>query len=199
LRPKAVEPIDDRTRWLDRYAERGVEIEREPSPWVVERCLSLPQQTLFVDVAGGSGRHAAAIAQQGRTAIVIDFVAQAVAAAAARHPNVYGVVADVRDMPVRAASVGAVVVVSFLDRSLFPLFREMLIPGGALIYETFTREHLRVVERGGARGPRNAEYLLDAGELLRLAAPLDVVEHSEGLAVDAAGERHVARLVAIKR
>ena len=195
----AVEPIDDRTRWLDRYAERGTEIEREPSRWVLERCLALPGDTVFIDLAGGSGRHAAAIAREGRAAIVIDFVPQAVAAAAARHPSVRGVVADVRAMPIRAGSVGAIVVVSFLDRLLFPMLRTLLQPGGALIYETFTREHLDVVERGRARGPRNAEYLLDSGELPRLAAPLTVVEHDEGLVVDGAGERHVARMVAIKR
>ena len=193
------EPIDDRARWLDRYAERGLETEREPSAWVVDRCLALPKHTLFVDVAGGSGRHAAAIARAGRTAIVIDFVPQAVAAAVARHPNVQGAVADVRSMPIRDGSIGALVVVSFLDRSLFSMLRSLLAPGGTLIYETFTRKHLDAVERGRARGPRNAEYLLDLGELPRLAAPLDVVEHEECLVIDGAGERHVARMVAIKR
>jgi hypothetical protein len=68
-----------------------------------------------------------------------------------------------------------------------------------LIYETFTLEHLDVVARGKARGPRNAAYLLAPGELPLLAAPLDVVEHEECLVADGAGERHVARLVAVKR
>lgn len=194
-----VEPIDDRTRWLDRYAVRGVEIEREPSAWVIERCESLPATALVVDLAGGAGRHAAAIARRGRTVIVIDFIAQAVAAAVARHRDTLGIVADVRAMPLRESSVDGVVVVSFLDRSLFPMIRRWLAPGGTLIYETFTRQHLGVVERGKARGPRNAEYLLEPAELPRLAAPLDVVEHEECLVTDGAGERHVARLVAIKR
>ena len=102
-------------------------------------------------------------------------------------------------MPLRESSVDAIVVVSFLDRSLFPMIRCLLNPGGTLIYETFTLQHLDVVNRGRARGPRNAEYLLEPGELRRLAAPLDVIEHEECLATDSAGERHVARLVAIKR
>lgn len=196
---ETVEPIDDRTRWLGRYGERGVEIEREPSAWVIERCLALPTETLFADLAGGSGRHAAAIARTGRTAIVIDFIAQAVAAATVRHTSVFGIVADVRRLPVRESTVGAIVIVSFLDRSLFPTIHRLLEPGGALIYETFTLQHLRVVARGRAHGPRNPAYLLEHGELARLAAPLDVVEHEERLVVDAAGERHVARVVAIKR
>ena len=111
----AAEPIDDRTRWLDRYAERGVETEREPSAWVVERLSSLPTNALVLDFAGGSGRHASAAAQTGRTSIVIDFIAQAVAAATARDPKVLGAVADVRAMPIRESAVDAIVVVSFLD------------------------------------------------------------------------------------
>jgi SAM-dependent methyltransferase len=195
----AVEPVDDRTRWLDRYAERGVEIEREPSAWVVERVLSLPNDTRVLDFAGGSGRHAAVAAKSGKTAIVIDFIASAVASATARHSNVLGVVADVRDMPLRESSIDAIVVVSFLDRSLFPMIRSLLTPGGILIYETFTLRHLDVVERGKARGPRNAEYLLKPGELSELVEPLDIVEHEECLVSDSAGERHVARVVAVKQ
>jgi len=195
----ATEPIDDRTRWVDRYAERGVEIEREPSGWVVEQLWSLPKEALVLDLAGGSGRHAVAAARSGLTAIAMDFIAQAVAAATARSDNVLGVVADVREMPVRESSVDAILVVSFLDRSLFPTIRSLLTPGGTLIYETFTLGHLDVVKRGKARGPRNPEYLLEPGELPQLAAPLDVVEHEECLVVDSAGERHVARIVAIKR
>lgn len=195
----AVQPTDDRARWLDRYAERGVEIERGPSEWVVQRLLSLPTHAIVLDLAGGSGRHAVAAAQSGRMAIVIDFIAQAVAGATARHANILGAVADVRNMPVRESSVDAIVVVSFLDRSLFPMIRSLLTPGGTLIYETFTLEHLDVVARGKARGPRNAAYLLAPGELPLLAAPLDVVEHEECLVADGAGDRHVARLVAVKR
>ena len=60
---------------------------------------------------------------------------------------------------------------------------------------------------GGTRGgrelshilARNAAYLLEAGELPRLVAPLVVQEHEEGLVVDDAGERHVARVMAQKR
>lgn len=195
----AAEPIDDRTRWLHRYAERGVEEEREPSAWVVERCTTLRRDALVLDLAGGAGRHAAAVAQTGRTVVVIDFIDQAVAAAAARHPNILGAVADVRALPIREASVDAVVVVSFLNRSLFPAIQRLLTPGGSLVYETFTLQHLDVVKQGRARGPRNAEYLLKPGELPQLAAPLEIVEHEECLVADGAGERHVARLVAIKR
>jgi SAM-dependent methyltransferase len=190
---------DDRAHWLERYSARGCELDRHPSDWVVDRCRALPQRALVLDLAGGSGRNAAAIARTGRSVIVMDFVFAAVQAATARADRIAGLVADVRACPLRADSVDAIVCVSFLDRSIFPLLATLLTAGGILVYETFTREHLDVVARGRARGPRNPTYLLEPGELRTLVAPLEVSEYDERLIIDDGGERHVARAVAIKR
>lgn len=189
---------DDRTHWEARYVERGSEADRAPSPWIIEKARALPPGAVVLDLAGGAGRHAEPLARQGHHVVVLDFVHRAVAAAMERHKRIDGVVADVRALPVRAASLDAIVCVSFLDRSVFPSLIDALAPGGMLIYETFTLAHLDVVARGGARGPRNAAYLLEPGELPRLVAPLDVREQSEGLVIDGVGERHVARVMAMK-
>jgi SAM-dependent methyltransferase len=189
---------DDLAHWTARYVDRGCELDRVPSPWAIERCLAIPSGALIVDIAGGSGRHALALAREGRAVVVVDFVAAAVAAAVARSTRVLGIVADVAACPIRDGSVDAILCVSFLDRSLFAMFATLLRPGGTLVYETFTRDHLDVVARGKARGPRSSEYLLHRGELPRLVAPLEVREYDERLIVDAAGERHVARVVALK-
>jgi len=108
-------------------------------------------------------------------------------------------VADANALPFGRDTFDAIVCVSFLDRSLFKAFAELLKPGGVLVYETFTRAHLNVVARGRARGPRNAAFLLEAGELPALVGPLIVQEGEEGLVVDDAGERHVARVMAVKK
>jgi len=129
----------------------------------------------------------------------MDFVHRAVAVAMARHERILGVVADASALPFAPEAFDAIVCVNFLDRSLFTLFARMLKPGGTLVYETFTRAHLDVVARGRARGPRRAAFLLEAGELPALVSPLVVQEHDEGFVVDDAGERHVARVMALKR
>lgn len=190
---------DDRSHWQDRYRDRSAEPDRTPSAWVIDRCLALPRSALILDVAGGTGRHAAALARDGRRVIVMDFIFDAVSAAVARDRHISGVVADVRAFPLRPASVDAIVCVSFLDRSLFPTLTTVLRSGGTLVYETFTREHLAVVARGRAHGPRNPEYLLEPGELRELVAPLHVREYDERLIIDEAGERYVARVVATKQ
>jgi SAM-dependent methyltransferase len=194
-----VEPRDDRGHWESRYQERGGELDRAPSAWVIERCRTLASTATIVDLAGGTGRHAGALAGSGRTVVVVDFIPRAVAAAVARRHGVTGIVADVRALPLRARSIDAIVCVSFLDRTIFPALVDVLAPGGILVYETFTVAHLDVAEHGRARGPRNAAYLLGPGELLTLVAPLEVQEHEEALVVDDAGERHVARVMAVKR
>lgn len=190
-------PRDDRAHWEARYAE-DAEVGRHPSPWVVTRCLALSQHTTILDVAGGTGRHAAPIARAGRTVVVADFVPAAVRTAVERSPGILGIAADVRSLPIRDASVDAVLCVNFLDRSIFGDLVRVLRPGGALVYETFTRRHLDLVRLGRARGPRNPAYLLDDGELRMLVAPLVVREYEEGVVSDDVGERHVARAVAVK-
>ena len=190
---------DDRSHWEARYIERGPEIERGGSPWVIQKCCTLPRAATIIDLAGGVGRHAEPLARQGFRVVVLDFIPRAVATAVARHARIDGVVADVRALPLRPHSLDAIVVVSFLDRLVIPAIVEALAPGGVLVYETFTIAHLDVVERGAARGPRNPTYLLQPGELPRLVAPLEVQEHEEGLVIDSVGERHVARVMAVKR
>jgi tellurite methyltransferase len=189
----------ERAEWDARYRERRSEPDHAPSTWVIDRCARLPRDAVIVDIAGGAGRHAEPIARTGRTVIVVDFVHRAVSAAVSRHARILGVTADASALPFGKASCDAIVCVSFLDRSLFKVLAELLKPGGVLVYETFTRAHLDVVARGRARGPRNPAYLLEAGELARLVAPLVVQEHEEGLLVDDAGERHAARVMAVKR
>ena len=188
----------ERDEWDARYRERARESDLA-SRWVIEQCAALPVDALILDLAGGIGRHAEPIARGGRTVILTDFVHRAVAAAVARDERILGVVADASALPFQTESFDAIVCVSFLDRSLFKTFVEMLKPGGVLVYETFTRAHLDVVARGRARGPRNAAFLLEAGELATLVSPLVVQEHDEGLVVDDAGERQVARVMARKR
>jgi hypothetical protein len=67
-----------------------------------------------------------------------------------------------------------VVVFRFLHRPLFPALARALRGGGLLVYETFTAGQ-------EARGhPHNPRFHLQPGELVHLAAPLDVIRQREG-------------------
>jgi hypothetical protein len=63
------------------------------------------------------------------------------------------------------------------------------VPGGVLVYETFTRAQ-------ALRGrPTNPDFLLEPGELLRLVDGMDVLAQREG----AFDDRMVASVVARRR
>ena len=61
--------------------------------------------------------------------------------------------------PLAGKQFGAILVFRYLHRPLIPAIREALLPGGVLVYETFT------VENRQFGRPNRAEFLLNLGEL----------------------------------
>lgn len=158
----------------------------------------LPRGSLVCDIAGGTGRHASALAQQGHRVALIDFAEGAVRAAMHRSRAIFGVVGDVAALPFRAAVFDGIVITNFLDRDLIPAFIALLRPGGHLVYETYTTEHVALVAAGLSRAPRSARYLLHSGELRSLVSPLTIVAYREGDIEDEAGRRACASVHAIR-
>ena len=188
---------DDRSRWEERYAQAPGP-DKAPSAWIVDRAARLPNDGVVADIAGGLGRHAIPIARTGRPVVLVDLVERAVRLARAGEPSLLGVVADCSALPLLHGTLAGLVVTNFLDRTLFGELARLLAPGGVLLYETYTRTHLELAARGEVRGPRSPRFVLEAGELPSLVRPLEVVEYEEGFVEDAAGARHVARVVALK-
>lgn len=184
----------DRMKWEELYAT-GARPDRPPSAWIAETLAAMPNELSLIDVAGGTGRHAIPAAQGGRQVVLVDFVERAVERARQRAP-LHGVVAEVAHLPFRESTFGIVLVTNFLVRSMIPAFVGLLIPNGFLLYETYTMDHQTLVERGLARGPTSAEFLVQRDELRDLVAPLTVLEYWEGEVEDAAGRRCCARLLA---
>jgi tellurite methyltransferase len=189
---------EDRRKWEELYAS-GSRPDRPPSPWVLDAVQRLPNDGLVLDIAGGSGRHARHMARPNRPVILADFIEEAVGRARAANASVHGVVADAARLPFRPASFDTILVAYFLNRDIFSELLALLAPGGHLVYETYTLDHLDLVQRGIARGPSTAEFLLKPGELLNLVKPLDVLEYWEGEVADEAGRRCCARLIAGRR
>jgi SAM-dependent methyltransferase len=187
--------MGERERWEELYAT-GARPDRPPSRWILDAVAALPNDVPVADVAGGSGRHAIPLVRAGRAVVLLDFSHTAVHAAVAAEPRVQGIVADAGALPLRPGRFGIVLVAHFLDRDAMPAIRGLVAPGGYLVYETYTVEHLRLVERGLARGPSSPRFLLSPGELPALCAPLVVLSSEEGEARDEAGHRITARVVA---
>lgn len=146
----------------------------EPSSWVRRWASLVRPAGPVLDVACGGGRHALWFAERGHPVDAVDKDAAAIAALA-RHSAITALCADIENgpWPYAGRQFAAVVVTNYLHRPLFPHLLASLAPGGVLIYETFA-------EGNAAYGrPANPDFLLQRGELLRVAAEARIVAYED--------------------
>lgn len=178
--------MDEPTR-SDRHAPSP------PSDWVTRWSHLLPPGGTVLDIACGSGRHMQWFAQRGNPATGVDRSPEAVAVAAAFGESLQ---ADIENSPwplMRGNQVrqfSAVVVTNYLWRPLFPVIVQSLVPGGLLLYETFSQGHESVGR------PSRPEFLLQPAELLSVFGNMRVVAYEEGFLHSPA--RFVQRIAAIE-
>jgi Protein-L-isoaspartate carboxylmethyltransferase len=150
----------------------------EPSPWVARWAGHIPAGGRALDLACGSGRHAAYLASLGHPVEAVDIDLSQLTEEFRCLPGVTLRQADLENAPwpYRTAEFAGIVVTRYLHRPLFPFLLDALGPGGVLIYETFAAGN----ERFGR--PRNPDFLLQPGELLEaVRGRLRVVAFEEGL------------------
>ena len=165
-----------------------------PSPFVVEwigrLADMLPSRRRALDVAMGRGRHAIPLARAGYATFGVDIkydgVRDAAAMAESQGLRVRGWCADLTEHPLPHDRFELVVVTRYLQRDLFPAIQDAVIPGGIVLYETFT-----VAQRALGFGPTSPDHLLERGELRRRFDTFEVIFQEEVDVPDA-----VARIVA---
>ena len=178
----------------------------EPSG-IVRELLPLLPTGAALDIACGTGRHTLLLAARGQHVTAVDWSsvaletleararsaqvpvrkAKSVAEAASRkHEGLDLVQQDLERIEMPEHSYDLILCIQYLHRPLFPRMARALRPGGVLLFETFTRAQLEF-----PGGPRNPEYLLDAGELRTAFPDLGVMFFRELRA-----EQGIASLVA---
>ncbi|MHB1935366.1 MAG: class I SAM-dependent methyltransferase [Acidobacteriaceae bacterium] len=195
----------DRQHWNQRYlaGEFGF---READPFVTEAHKNYLQPLLRenstrdadtgLDLAGGAGHHAIWLAQQGWRMTLADWSEAALeiakekaAANSLALEVVQGAALDVvTQFLAQNRLFGFVLVSFFLDRAVLPWLPKILVPGGLLLYRTYTADNERL---GNPRGPRDPEHLLRSQELLNAYRNMKILHYSESVA-----EKGVAELIA---
>jgi len=105
-----------------------------------------------------------------------------------------GSVIQKHEHPLAGKSFAAIMVFRYLHRPLFEQIKQAVIPGGYVVYETFTVEHPQFGR------PKNPNFLLKQGELAELFADWEIIHSFEGV-IDAnndSGRQAVAQIIARK-
>lgn len=146
-----------------------------------------PEGGTALDFAGGAGRNAIWLAQQGWNVTLIDIsetgVEQARKKAGPLMSNVRFVVDDLARFRAPLTPFDLVMTFFYLDRQIFPEIIQAIRPGGLLIYKTLTLEQQKL-----EGGPKDPAHLLASGELLQLAKGLHVLHYREEIAKKATAE-----------
>ncbi len=174
----------EREHWDHRYRAEGAR-STEPAAFLVEVAPQLQPGSHILDVGGGSGRNAIWLAQQGHQVTIADISEPGLDLArdAARKAGVEvaTVLMDFDTDPIPPGPWDVIVDFHFIKRHLFPVFLEVIKPGGLLV---FCRATLRNLERND-RPPR--PYLLATGEGWELLSEFELVIAREGWSLE---DRH---------
>lgn len=136
-----------------------------PSPWIKRWLPLVYERGPVLDLACGSGRHVRLLLAADHNVVAVDREVSGLADLRG-NPRLEIVQADLEDgspWPLPGRRFAGIVVTNYLHRPLFPDLIGALMPGGALLYETFAIGN----EKYGK--PSNPDFLLRDGELLEIA------------------------------
>jgi tellurite methyltransferase len=189
--------MDEKTLWDKKYSERS-HGSLEPDPFLVsayDEFLASRPPGIALDVAGGVGRHAIWLAQQGWRVKLLDISEAGIQQAeenAKRTGTAGSISPEVCDLNVMQdlgrEQYDLVIVFFFLQRELLPALISTLKPGGILIYKTYTTE-----QKHFAGGPSHPMFLLEPNELLHAFSSLRVLHYHETIS-----QKGIAEVVARK-
>ncbi len=170
-----------------------------PSSFLVDNFSLLPRG-LALDLPMGEGRNAIYLATRGFDVDGVDAdphrVSRARAASRQLGAPIRAVVGNVEDgtyiIPIETYDV--IIVFNFLHRPLINDIREGVVPGGVVVYQTYTAAQARLGR------PKNPDHLLAPGELKQLFAGWETLAYRELTGPARAGGplRAIAGIVARK-
>jgi SAM-dependent methyltransferase len=174
--------------------DKGIPVD-PPSEWVLRFGLEAPSHGRVLDLACGTGRHTRLFLDLGHPVLAVDQDTSWLADIAGSQ-GLTIIEADLEaaenspPLGIAKAQFDVVVVTNYLHRPLLGWIAGAVSPGGILVYETFAvgNEHFG--------HPRNPDFLLKSGELLKsVKGVLRVIAYEHGI-VERAGKKVVVQRIA---
>lgn len=144
--------------WNKRYQNTTHSLSKARS-FLMEFSHLLPRTGWALDVAMGLGHNADILSRNGLKVIGVDFSYVALQKAVKDYPQILAILAELPNIHFKPASFDVLLNFWFLDRSLFPMIKMLLKPGGLLFFETMQ------VNRQYPLSEVNPAYLLAENEL----------------------------------
>ena len=149
----------------------------EASDWVkfcVNDVIKLASNKIALDLACGIGRNSIYLAKKGYKVISVDI--NSMSLSKFYQNNVYKIQSDIENLgrwPFKNNIFDIVIVTNILNRLIFSKIESVIKQNGYLVYETFGLGH----EKLGR--PKNKNYLLNKGELLKLTKCMNMIYYEE--------------------
>ncbi len=169
----------DAQRWDQRYANKRDEgtVSFEPDPLLLRHRSLFKAGQRALDVACGTGHNSLWLAAQGLHTTALDISAIGLELlqreAAQRDLQIETIVADLDQWRWPPEAYDVIVVLRFLDRSLFNKIKKSLNPGGLVVYQTFGPARLQ------SNPDFNPNFVLRAGELTERFQDFAVIEQND--------------------
>ena len=169
----------DQMRWDERYKPDRYVLGKQPATFLRENLDQLPKGRAL-DIAAGEGRNAVFLAAHGFEVDAVDIspvgLRKANALAEERGVEIRTIQANLEEWDLGSERYDVIANFYYLQRDLTPKIKRALKPGGVVIYETYTVEHL---ELETARGPKKRAYFLEMGELRRMFEDWEILHYAE--------------------
>ncbi|MDR4487743.1 MAG: class I SAM-dependent methyltransferase [Nitrospirales bacterium] len=166
----------DQERWNHKYDTDNYLFGRDPIPFLKDHIDLLPKGKAL-DLAMGEGRNGVYLATQGFEVTGVDIsetgLHKAQALASEKGVPLTTLLADLEQYEIPPNTFDVIICTYYLQRDLFPKIAAALKPGGMVLIETYTMDHLQY------RPTFNPAYLLEPNELLGLLPGLRVWRYQD--------------------
>ena len=164
----------DKERWNKNYSSDTYHFGKDPIPYLVEQINRLPKGKAL-DLAMGEGRNGVFLATKGFQVTGLDIsekgLEKAQALAKAQGVTIETKVADLDQAPLGSNGYDVVLCTYYLDRSLFAKMKQAVKPGGMIVVETYTIDHLKY------RPQFRKEWLLERNELVEWFKDFTILDY----------------------